>query len=163
MSNTGRVFIKDLGLKDYTDNVESLKSMFIKAGYPEAGEIAAPEDGKEGIYDLDEMITIVMAHEFGLGVPERSFMRAAIDENIVAIEKTKERLFDRVALGKMTADQAMSALGSYAVGIIRKKIIDGPFEKLKEATIKAKGSSKPLVDSGQMKNTVQFVIQRKRS
>ena len=43
------------------------------------------------------------------------------------------------------------------------KITSGSFAPNAESTIKKKGSSKPLVDTGRMRKSVNYVIQKKGS
>lgn len=164
--NIGRVIVRDFGLDVYIHNVSMLENMMVKAGFPEGQSVAAPEDSKkEGVYAMAEMVLIAMVHEFGLGTaPERSFIRAAIDENYNKIERQKEILFERVASGRMKPKQAMNALGAYAVGIIRKKMTDGPFKDLADDNPRREeGNYTILVDSGQMRQTVQFILTGKGS
>ena len=157
MSKAGNFIVNDLGFRDYQSRILELESLLVKAGFPENGAVAPI--GEDGVASMSEMVVIAMSHEFGLGnVPERSFIRTAIDENITKISNMKETLFDRVVLGTMTPKQAMSALGSFAVRLIRKKITDLKSPPNTLATRRAKGSSNPLIDDGQMRATVQHIV-----
>jgi hypothetical protein len=64
-------------------------------------------------------------------------------------------------------------MGLHAVGLeaklgIQSKINDGPFDPLAESTLKARAASgksieeaHPLVDSGQLRNAVNYVVREK--
>jgi hypothetical protein len=57
--------------------------------------------------------------------------------------------------------QGMHRMGHAAVGHVQRKISTGPFVPLKPATIRRKGSSTPLIDTGQMRAATTYVIRRK--
>ena len=46
-------------------------------------------------------------------------------------------------------------------GLIQRKIVDGTFEPNAPSTIRKKGSSRPLIDTGRMRQSVNFIIRRK--
>ena len=41
---------------------------------------------------------------------------------------------------------------------IKRKIVKGPFTPLKQATIRRKGSDKPLIDKGILRNSIRYVV-----
>ena len=64
------------------------------------------------------------------------------------------------------ADKAMHAAGLIAQSAVRKKITDGPFEPLSPKTIAAReargrSGTKPLIDTGQLRNSISYVIRPK--
>jgi hypothetical protein len=61
----------------------------------------------------------------------------------------------------MTTAMALGQMGNFLVGAVRKQIRNGHFVPLKPATIRRKGSSKPLIDTGQMMNGVTYVVEDK--
>lgn len=93
-------------------------------------------------------------HELGLGVPRRSFIRDTIDQNRVDITKTMRLLNERVARGSLTTDQALGQLGAMLVGMIQLRMASGIAPELAPATIAAKGSTTPLIDTGQLRSSV---------
>jgi hypothetical protein len=98
-------------------------------------------------------------HEFGLGnAPERSFVRAAIDENESTIQRRTKQLAKAIILGRHTQKSALEVLGVWLKGVMVKRINAGIEPELKEATVKRKGSSKPLVDTGQLKGSIDFEV-----
>lgn len=52
-------------------------------------------------------------------------------------------------------------IGIWAQGEVKKKIGTITTPALKPSTIQAKGSSKPLIDTGQMRNSISFEIRRR--
>lgn len=55
----------------------------------------------------------------------------------------------------------MKEIGVFQKDMVQTTIEDGYFEPNSEATIRRKGSSHPLIDTGTMKNSVNFVIKKK--
>ena len=111
----------------------------------------------------DEMTVADLAtiHEFGLGhVPERSFLRAWADEQAEEIKKDLGGIGKAVAEGKLTAEQGLERFGSLAVGQIQQRIVAGIDPPLAEETVKRKGSSTPLVDTGQLKSSITYVVKK---
>jgi len=95
-------------------------------------------------------------------IPERSFIRGTVDvhaKKIAAVAKKAARL---ILLGSkkgdMTKREALEMLGIYVQGLIRSRISAGISPPLKAATIRRKGSSKPLIDTGQLRASIDFAV-----
>lgn len=91
-------------------------------------------------------------------VPERSFLRSAYDENASDINTTIDRLWAGVHSEKVTAEQAGKILGERHQGQVKSKIRNGSFTPNAESTIARKGSSKPLIDTGEMLNSIRYEV-----
>lgn len=104
---------------------------------------------------------VAAIHEFGApkaGIPERSFIRGAIDANQGKIRRTLNRLALAVSRGGMSANMALGILGESVSQMIKKRITDGIPPALKPATVARKGSSKPLIDTGQLLNSIGWEL-----
>lgn len=104
---------------------------------------------------------IAAVHEFGSpqkGIPERPFLRTTIQENRAKYVQLNRRNLVEVLNGKMNVEQALGQLGEVAKGDVQAKIASGGFAPLKEATIKRKGSSKPLIDTGQLRQSIAWEL-----
>lgn len=94
-------------------------------------------------------------HEFGTSrTPQRSFIKDTIDMYDAAIMKREVACAEGVLLGKLSIEQAVEILGEYGVGLIRQRMADGIAPPNAPSTIKRKGSSKPLIDSGGLRAAV---------
>lgn len=96
---------------------------------------------------------IGMVHEFGspaAGIPERSFLRSTFDEQRPAYKELARKLCKAVIERKMTVVDALKILGLKAESDVRAKIRSHIPPPNSPATIAAKGSSTPLIDTGQM-------------
>ena len=129
---------------------------------------ASPDYIRVGLPDMpheDTNLTIAqigMIHEYGApaaNIPERPFLHPAIAEGADQIRKLDEELLFAVQNGKYPKDMAMRRLGVLAVRLVQEKIRHGQFVPLKAATIARKGSSQPLIDSGQMVQSVTFEVE----
>lgn len=102
-----------------------------------------------------------LIHEFGLGVPERSFLRAAFDRNQPKYLDNLQKLIAAVYDGKITIERALGLLSQQAASDMRNFIRERQVEPANsEATIARKGSSVPLIDSGQLINALTGAVER---
>lgn len=105
------------------------------------------------------MVALATIHEFGLGnVPERSFLRAYVDENEARIRKAAGALMQSVVEGRRTKEQALDALGLWMVGQVQKRIADGVPPPNAESTIAQKGSDTPLIDTGALRTAIKHKV-----
>lgn len=142
--------------KKIVTNVEKIKSdePYVKIGFPEE-----KSESKTGT-NLT-VAQVATFHEFGTEhIPERSFIRSTVAENRADINSFIENLKPSILNGASL--KALSILGEYVQNLIKKKIqTGGDWAPLKASTIRAKGSSKPLIDTGQMLNSIRYVVKGK--
>jgi hypothetical protein len=98
-------------------------------------------------------------NEFGLGVPERSFIRAAIDEHEAALLRTASKLGQGVINGAFAPGQALELLGEHTRGLMIERINNHIAPPNALSTIARKGSSTPLIaHTGQLKNSITYKL-----
>lgn len=105
----------------------------------------------------DENLTVAdvaAINEFGLGVPARPFMRLTFEQRAGDLQKLGRGLEQRVLQGSMTVTNALLIMGADAVGKVRATIDSGVAPPNAPSTIARKGSSKPLVNFGQLKGSI---------
>ena len=108
------------------------------------------------------MCDIAMFNELGTSTsPSRPFMRQSVDKNAEKINRFMKSQLQRIKNGQATAEDVMKAIGTFQKGLVQKEIRDGEFEPNAPSTISKKGSSKPLIDTGHMRQSVNFVICKK--
>lgn len=111
--------------------------------------------------DGTPMALVGAVHEFGSpenGIPERSWLRSGLRINLPFFRSLNKRNLPSVLKGEMQAETALAQLGAVAVGKVQENITKGDFAPLKAQTIRRKGSSKPLIDSGNMRQSVTYQI-----
>lgn len=157
-----RVEDKDLGLNRIIRTLnKDLDGVVVKVGVQAKDK--AVRRGKGGsIRNTDQPLAVIAAiHEFGLdNMPRRSFLRSAYDENLPMIDKMIQRVANGAVFGLGT-NAALNQLGNVVQGMVQRKIVDGPFVPNSPATIKRKKSSKPLIDTGHLRQSIRYVIERK--
>ncbi len=89
------------------------------------------------------------------GIPQRSFIRAWFDENQPFIAGTLQSQLKLVVAGKLTAEKAGERIALAFEGSVKQRISRGIPPPNAPATIEAKGSSKPLINRGQLRNAVR--------
>lgn len=119
------------------------------------------QDHKEG---QTTMVLIAAVQEFGTNkagknhniiIPSRPWMRSWFDKNKNKILKKMKKLYNKIVDGKLTAKQALKKLGEWAQGELRMSIRNLQSPPNAPSTIRQKGSSNPLIDTGQLINTVR--------
>lgn len=157
-----RVEDKDLGLNRIIRTLnKDLDGVVVKVGVQAKDK--AVRRGKGGsIRNTDQPLAVIAAiHEFGLGdMPQRSFLRSAYDENLPMIDKMIQRVANGAVFGLGT-NAALNQLGNVVQGMVQRKIVDGPFVPNSPATIKRKKSSRPLIDTRHLRQSIRYVIERK--
>lgn len=144
----------DNGYKALVERIYGLKKPKVAVGIFEA-------DGGQPHGDEVTVADVAAWNEFGTEtIPERSFLRAWFDENIDRAREALHRLMLRVVEGKLTKEQALEQFGLWVQGEIQKRIAQGISPPNAQSTINAKGSSKPLIDTGQLRSSVTFGVDR---
>ena len=110
------------------------------------------------------MATLLALHVLGApsrGIPQRDPLRPPLIANA-------QRYSDLLALGLKNAlsdgtdpKLVYEKIGIVATNDVKDYFITGNFKALSEKTIKAKGSSKPLIDSGEMRNSISYEVRNK--
>lgn len=110
---------------------------------------------------------IAAIHEFGLGVPERSWLRAFVDENRDKLSDMLATTARLIAEGKYTQEVAMNRFGLAVVGMVKQRIVDGIEPELAEATklekmrvTGGKAKDTPLIRFGQFISAIAHEVNR---
>lgn len=119
---------------------------------PEAREEGAPAQRVE--VTIGE---IAARHEFGIGVPERSFLRGYFHENSATVAEATLRLFRSRGANAAT----LEVLGAWIVGQIQTRISNRIPPPNAPETIARKGSDVPLIDTGQLRSSVTHKVEAK--
>lgn len=147
-----RVTDKDFGLNKIMKEFDKLGSKVVNVGFMK-GDMAS--DGKTTVAE------VAACNEYGTDkIPSRPFVRNSFDATNGWTSDT-EKIVGMVVDGVCNADKACNLLGNKAEGDIKKSITDGDYEKNAPSTVKHKGSNKPLIDTGRMRNSVKFEVKER--
>lgn len=120
--------------------------------------------------DIDRALTVAEVgtfHEFGVGpfrmrggglhpgIPQRSFIRGWFDEQQSFIVATLQSQLALVIAGKVTAEKAGARIALAFEGSMKQRISRGIPPPNAPRTIAEKGSSKPLIHRGQLRNAIR--------
>lgn len=120
-----------------------------------SGEGAAPS-GDSALSVLD----VATIHEFGLGNnPERSFVRAYADEHSDEVKAKEKELIAGAVKGKRTAEDVLELLGLWIVGKMQERIRGGIAPPNDPVTEDRKGSTTPLIDTGQLVSSITHKVE----
>lgn len=117
----------------------------------------AGRDGTGALTNVD----LGIIHEFGTPnnrPPERSFLRSTADHKRAAWMDLMTRALQKVIDGKISVDTALGLVGQRASADVKRTITSGSGvpPPLSQVTIDRKGSSRPLVDSSQLLNSITY-------
>ena len=140
----------------YLNQMEKAKRSVVKVGLP-------IEKVGSKIYGPGlTIITVGAWHEYGFGNnPVRSFLRVPFAKNAKKINEFIARQFNDVCFKGVSTDKALNLVGVYTVNISKdafKTSNDGEWQANAPETIFRKGSSKPLIDTGTLRNSITWVV-----
>lgn len=153
----GRVVVKDHGYKALVHATKLLGGAALRVG------IVANQPASSGSASLLE---VASHHEFGAPrarIPERSFLRSTIDEQRSEIDRRFRAAEASVVRGKATPVNALAKVGSWLVTKVREKIDTGPFAPLAPSTIRRKGHSRPLFETGLLRAAINYRVDMVRT
>lgn len=111
------------------------------------------------------MVELAIVHEFGSpknGIPERSFIRRTFKVKADAVGRIAAKLAKMIIDDKMSVDQALELLGQWGAAEVKKTVTEGAHipPPLKDATVERKGSTRPLVDTGRLIQSVTYMVEK---
>ena len=105
----------------------------------------------------EKVVDVGRRHEFGIGVPRRSFLRMPFIVKQKTIDKAIATSWKKITDGKSTALKEFGILGIIGQNISKDAFASGGFgkwKKLKPATEKAKGSDEILLDTSKLVQSI---------
>ena len=142
---TSGVTDRDLGWKRIKRETAALAKKSVNVGFPEGS---------------GEVLDRAFFNEYGTTrIPARPFVSTAFDENRDDLHAMKSRLWDGLMMGRIGADQAAALLGEHHQGQVQEKITSIRTPPNAASTVEQKGSSNPLIDTGQMRQSVRYEVE----
>lgn len=107
------------------------------------------------------IIEVAIENNFGTDrIPRRPFMEMATPKIQKEYKALMAKLMKRLNDGSLDYKAALQAAGLKAEAEIRKTITAGPFKPNSPKTIAQKKSSKPLIDTGDMRKYVTHAVRK---
>lgn len=148
---------RDNGLLDRIRSVAKRYTTKVEIGYLD-GAMHKPSitDGKaKPPIALKDLAAI---HEYGLGVPKRAFIEPSLKANRKKYLVYAGKQITPIIRRKQSMNSTWQTLGAMAVADIQQYMVTARFTPLAPITIKRKGSSKPLIDTGQMRQSITYRV-----
>lgn len=137
----------DLGMDQYLKEIKKIK----KKPKTEIG-VMKDDDSRSGKIGNVDLMKI---HEFGIGVPQRSVIRAGTDKNIDGAFSRAVKEYGKVIKGSGTINSMVGRVGVFMEGKFKKMFSKAYLKPNAKTTIRLKGSDTPLIDSGQLRQSIK--------
>jgi hypothetical protein len=111
--------------------------------------------------DGTQVALVAAVQNFGSGsrgIPARPFLAVGAKDAVTATAPIAKALAPALNAGKISKAGILEHMGTTAVDAVKNRITAGPWEPLKAATIADKGSSRPLIDTGLMRNSITHIV-----
>lgn len=138
--------------KRYFAELQKLASLEVQVGF---------QAGEDQYEDGTDLVEVAMRNELGSSdTPARPFMRQSFENHEAELQKACDAVNKNIANGG-TAEDGLKKLGAFVKGLVQEEIVNGGFAPNAPSTIRQKGSAQPLIDSGHMRQSVNFVIRKR--
>lgn len=154
---TSSVRDQDRGAREVVRRMADAGKQVVKVGI--FGDAAS--ETKEGRDEtgLATNVEVASFHEFGLGNnPERSFIRATVDDSLEEIKELQRKVGKGILQRRFSEAQGLGIIGAFVQAEIQKRIQAGIPPDLTDATKDRKGSSTPLIDTGQLIQSIAWEV-----
>lgn len=142
-----------------TGNLAKIKQLIeqIKASGEKAVYIGFPAEFDEKVEGSDNfnLASLAAVLEFGNErIPSRPFLRQTLTEN----QEKYTALFVKLFESGVSIDQIYEQIALIAQGDVQQNIVNGKWTANAPSTIKRKKSSKPLIDTGKLRQSVKGIV-----
>ena len=142
-----------------TGNLAKIKQLIeqIKASGEKAVYVGFPAEFNEKVEGSDNfnLASLAAVLEFGNErIPSRPFLRQTLAEN----QEKYTTLFVKLFESGVSIEQIYEQIALIAQGDVQQNIANGKWTANAPGTIKSKKSSKPLIDTGKLRQSVKGIV-----
>lgn len=142
-----------------TGNLAKFKQLIeqLKAGGEKAVYVGFPAEFNENVEGSDNfnLASLAAVLEFGNeSIPSRPFLRQTLAEN----QEKYTTLFVKLFESGISIEQIYEQIALIAQGDVQQNIVNGKWTANAPSTIKRKKSSKPLIDTGKLRQSVRGIV-----
>ena len=142
-----------------TGNLAKFKQLIeqIKASSEKAVYVGFPAEFNEKVEGSDNfnLASLAAVLEFGNEhIPSRPFLRQTLAEN----QEKYTALFVKLFESGVSIEQIYEQIALIAQGDVQQNIVNGKWTANAPSTIKRKKSSKPLIDTGKLRQSVRGIV-----
>ena len=157
----GNFFDRDKGWKEFVANMrKNSGETKVMVGFLRSSGQYKPKAGSK--LTAMTMAMLGAIHEFGSRdgrIPERSYMRSTMAQLDKKLKRMLKKFSISVALGRMDKKKALGIVGEFLATAFKDKIQDGVPPANAPGTVARKGSDHTLIDTGQMRDTLDWEVQ----
>lgn len=138
--------------KRYFAELKKLEQLEVQVGYWSYGDA----------YGGTNPIDVAVYNELGTStIPARPFMKQSFENHESDLQGACDTVNNLISNGS-TAEQALVTLGNFCKALVQEEIVNGGFEPNAPSTIEKKKSKRPLIDTGTMRQSVDFKIKKRK-
>lgn len=152
---------KDSGWDRIKRNMKFLDKSTVRVGVMSKSLSKTKSSKGKQVHTLSELLVIAVANEFGTKesgghIPARSFLRSTFDEELDAIHLFMSNQYNTFLL--RSPKIALNRLGIFFTGKVQQKIRNLKTPPNALSTIRKKKSSNPLIDTGQLRQSITHEV-----
>lgn len=142
-------------------NLNKMKKLQVRVGVQGGKKYKKKSrDGKEE--EGADLVDIAIWNELGTDkIPARPFLGQMVDQHGGEIQQISAEMVQKICKGQLDAQSAFKKIGVVTVGYVQDQITNGEFEPNAPMTVQRKGSDHPLIDTGQLRRGISYVICKK--
>lgn len=142
---SAKVTVTDHGMRDMVKRLR--EAGFVKVGVLESSG--------------DDLVEIAAYNEFGTkDIPQRSFVRGTVDAQASEIKRLRSALSKQIVTGATLVPNALERLGAKVAAMIKQRMASSIPPPNAESTIDHKGSSTTLIDTGRLRRSITWMLER---
>ncbi|MED6004935.1 MULTISPECIES: hypothetical protein [Enterobacteriaceae] len=147
--------------KSYGGGVSGLIQRMKDLGKPKV--LVGVPSSKNARQGASNNATIAAVHELGApskNIPARPFLVPVVQGNSEKYISLMAQGFRNALRDQEKIKQVYEKIGLVISNDVKAYIVSGNFVPLKQSTIDAKGSSKPLIDTGELRNSISYEVRK---
>lgn len=139
---------RDLGFAKVVSELKSLSGKEIKIGV----------QGSDTYEDGTSVLDVAIWNEFGTSrISSRPFVRQTFALYGEEAYQQMAKVVEAVGIG-VDVNTALATVGQWYENRMKETLSTYPWKRNSLETIKRKGSSKPLIDTGQLRNSIRYEV-----
>ena len=174
MGFTTKTIVIDKGWNNIKKEIKSLSKSQIKNGLFGDGPPKNNPAYRGMIHEYGVAINVTpkmrgFLHSIGIHIkqstgqiviPSRPFMRSGFDKGLKKLKQLIDYNYGLLIENKITTWDFLNRVGVFHADQLRQSLDKGPWKKLHPVTAERKGSSQPLVDTGEMMREIKHKIEK---
>lgn len=164
VKSTVNVIRRGIGMRGILKNLQPVIENVSKAGFPKDGVLGKPSQTGSGhppFTSMSHVAEIALYLDLGTeNIPPRPFFLNLTNEHKEALKKVTSKQWWKVLRGQLS-EEILIKMGNELVNKIKNGIENYIPPPNGPKTIKAKGFDHPIIDTRQMINSLQVVVNKK--